>query len=132
MKKRKKVILIEDELKIERMLLTLFIACDIEGILRQCSLRSGYGHNVIFLLLKEDFDIYGMEEDDFELPYPLDDRHALLEFALMGIDEVELAYLDFPTLYHYLDKRVTYLMQEDSSRNLLPLLEEARKGLLGE
>lgn len=132
MKKNKKVILVTEEKVIDELMAAYFATCDIEGILRQCSLRSGYGHNVVFLLFKEDFDIYGTEEDDFELPYPLDDEHALLEFALMGSDKVELAYLDFPTLYRYLEKEVALLIKEDSSWNLLPLLEEARKGLLGE
>lgn len=135
MTKIKHVILIEDKDRIDKLMITFFIACDMEGILRNASKGYGYGHNVIFTHFKRDVDEFFEEEIQdwgYDFPRPLDDKHVLLEFSLMGGDEVELAYLDFPTFYGYVYDQAIREMKHDPSRDLMPLLEQARVTLFGQ
>lgn len=65
------------------------------------------------------------------MPYPLDDKHVLLEFMIAGEGRSNIAYVDFPTLYQYACDQAAEEMAKAPSLDFRPLLEELRKSLLG-
>lgn len=90
--------------------------------------KSGIAEECAFLFFQDDLDDY----DQTEIPYPLDDKHVLLEFMVAGEGCSVVAYVDFSTLYQYACDQAAYEMGKDPSLDFRPLLEELRQSLLGD
>lgn len=99
-----------------------------EQALKWLAEKSYIGGEGVALSFQGDLDDY----EQSQLPYPLDDKHVLLEFMFAGVGVSDVAYIDFPTLYQYACDQAAYEMEQDPSLDFRPLLEELRKSLLGE
>lgn len=131
---KKKVKLITESIIIDELMTTYFATFQGYHFLQalKCfSRKSGYGENFLFIMFKNDVEEYGTKEDNFDLPYEIDDNHIVLGFYYMGSDEIELAYIDFITFYNYIYNQAMYEMEKSQTIDFTLLLSKVRVELLG-
>ncbi|WP_048000957.1 hypothetical protein [Lactiplantibacillus herbarum] len=88
--------------------------------------KEGCVEDDILISFKADLDEY----EQTQIPKVLDDKHILLEYD-DDVNEIEYAYLDFPTFYEYLAKEVAAMVKSrPKDVDLLDFLAQIRMSLL--